>query len=128
MTSKSINDTYGHPQGDEVLRSVSKVLKQSIRTCDVLSRYGGEEFTIILPETDIKGAAILAERVRQMVEKSKLSFNGDSVKVTVSIGAATFDPIKTTKDKAVLIGAADKALYNAKVMGKNRIGVSSLAL
>jgi diguanylate cyclase (GGDEF)-like protein len=123
---KHINDTYGHPQGDEVLRVVSAVLKQSIRACDIVSRYGGEEFTIVLPETDMQGAVNIAERVRRGVESQHVNFKGNSIKVTVSLGATTFEPVKTPDDKSIIITAADNALYNAKTNGKNRISVAAI--
>jgi diguanylate cyclase (GGDEF)-like protein len=123
---KHINDTYGHPQGDEVLRSVSFVLQQSIRACDIVSRYGGEEFTIVLPETDMQGVVTIAERVRRGVESQPINFNGNSIKVTVSLGATTFEPVRTPEDKSIVITAADNALYNAKTNGKNRLSVAAI--
>jgi diguanylate cyclase (GGDEF)-like protein len=123
---KYINDTYGHPQGDEVLRFVSAVLKQSIRTCDIVSRYGGEEFMIVMPETDMKSAVNIAERVRRGVESQKVNIRGNSIKVTVSLGATTFDSLKAAEDKSTIITAADNALYDAKRNGKNRISVAAI--
>jgi len=123
---KHINDTYGHPRGDEVLRFISSVLKQTIRACDVVSRYGGEEFTIVLPETDIRGAVEIAEQVRRGIENHHIDINGNSLKITVSMGATTFNPIRTDDDKSSIISAADDALYKAKKSGKNRVGVVAL--
>jgi diguanylate cyclase (GGDEF)-like protein len=123
---KHINDAYGHPQGDEVLRYVGSILKQSIRACDILSRYGGEEFTIMLPETDIRGAAVIGERVRRSVEGRLVNCNGNSIKVTVSLGATAFDPVQTPDNKSMILNAADKALYDAKMNGKNRISIASI--
>jgi diguanylate cyclase (GGDEF)-like protein len=120
---KKINDTYGHPQGDIVLRAIADVFEQIVRKPDTTARYGGEEFAIILPETDIKGAVTLAERLRQMVEKLELKLGDKSVKVTISIGVTTYDPSRGRKTKAEIIGAADKALYNSKKTGRNKLSI-----
>jgi diguanylate cyclase (GGDEF)-like protein len=118
---KQVNDTYGHVQGDMVLREVARVLRQSARDVDEPARYGGEEMAVALPQTDLDGAFRFAERVRQRIEALELPLlNGDgSLKVTASFGAAslaTADPA----DKAGLVAAADAALYEAKRSGKNR--------
>jgi diguanylate cyclase (GGDEF)-like protein len=122
---KSINDTHGHPQGDEVLRSVSSILKKSIRACDTVFRYGGEEFSIMLPETDIQKARIVAERVRSEVEGTPVSCNGSTIKVTVSIGATIFYPDQPV-DKSAILNRADSALYNSKMNGKNQISIAEM--
>jgi diguanylate cyclase (GGDEF)-like protein len=118
---KQVNDTYGHVQGDMVLREVARVLRQSARDVDEPARYGGEEMAVALPQTDLDGAYRFAERVRLRIEALELPLlNGDgSVKVTASFGAASLasaDP----QDKAGLVAAADAALYEAKRSGKNR--------
>jgi diguanylate cyclase (GGDEF)-like protein len=120
---KKINDTYGHPKGDVVLRSIAEVFENTIRKSDAAARYGGEEFAIMLPETDIKGAVILAERLRQMVEKMELNMGDKMVRITISIGVTAYDPAKGRKTKAEIIDAADKALYNSKKTGRNKLSI-----
>lgn len=120
---KKVNDTYGHPQGDIVLRSVADVFDQTIRKPDAAARYGGEEFAILLPETDIKGAVVLAERLRQIVEKLELKLGDKTAKVTISLGVTTYDPAKGRKTKAEIIDAADKALYSSKKTGRNKLSI-----
>jgi len=123
---KHYNDCFGHLAGDDVLREIGKLLKKLVRDCDIPCRFGGEEFSIILPETDSPGAMKVAERIRTHIERG--TFNEDSIagrqKVTVSIGVATFSPSKRGSngcDMTLLIDKADKALYEAKRTGKNRI-------
>ncbi len=120
---KRINDTYGHLEGDEVLRSIGKNIQQSIRTSDTATRYGGEEFAIILPQTDSRGAVVLAERLRKMVEKLKIKINDQIVKVTISVGITTYDPNIEKKSKTEIIELADKALYNSKQKGRNKLAI-----
>jgi diguanylate cyclase (GGDEF)-like protein len=121
---KSINDTYGHLVGDEILKEVVKIIKAQIRAIDILGRYGGEEFGLILPETDENGALILAEKIRKKIEKNNfLVKSGEDtvkVKITVSIGVSTY-PDKNIKDIITLIKRADDALYISKDQGRNRI-------
>lgn len=112
---KSFNDTFGHPAGDEALKSVAEVLRTQARTTDMVARYGGEEFAILLPNTGREGALILAERTRRAVER----YEWPRRAVTVSIGAATSAP--SVSDSAVLTARADKALYAAKQGGRNRV-------
>jgi len=118
---KKINDTYGHPCGDEVLRCLSKTVGNLVRTSDVVARYGGEEFAIILPETDIEGATILAERVREAVEKLEIIARGIRVKVTVSLGITGYIQGARVAEKAHVIALADKALYISKQSGRNKV-------
>jgi diguanylate cyclase (GGDEF)-like protein len=117
---KSVNDTYGHPKGDDVLREVARVLKESSRNIDEPARYGGEEMAVALPQTDLEGAVRLAERMRTAIEGLAIPLaNGDGpLKVTASIGVASLP--KTAGDKHSLIAAADAALYEAKRTGKNK--------
>jgi diguanylate cyclase (GGDEF)-like protein len=118
---KSVNDTYGHLQGDEVLRRVARSLDAESREIDMPARYGGEEFVLGLPETGLQGAAELAERVRQRIEAERIPLveRDGELQVTASIGVATL-PADAT-DVESLIGAADAALYAAKRGGKNRV-------
>jgi diguanylate cyclase (GGDEF)-like protein len=118
---KRINDTYGHLQGDEVLRMIGRVLHLESRGVDEPARYGGEEFAVALPETDIEGALELAERIRVRIEAEPVPRVGSSgtIKVTASAGVAS---MRVTADGAdALIAAADEALYEAKRAGKNRV-------
>lgn len=121
---KKINDTYGHPQGDIVLRSISGLFEKTVRKPDVAMRYGGEEFAIVLPETDIKGAVVVAERIRQAVEKLDIAIgNNQKINITVSLGVTTYDPGMSKKTKTELIESADKALYNSKQTGRNKFSI-----
>ncbi|MDP8255337.1 MAG: diguanylate cyclase [Candidatus Alcyoniella australis] len=112
---KNVNDTYGHPAGDKVLRSVAKVLSDQIREVDIVARYGGEEFVLLLPETPKEGALVSAERLRESV--SQVEFDGMS-SVTISLGVSTFPDDAGEIDE--LIKRADTALYQAKRDGRNR--------
>jgi diguanylate cyclase (GGDEF)-like protein len=118
---KQVNDTYGHLQGDLVLREVARILRESSREIDEPARYGGEEMAVALPQTGLQGAYEFAERVRHRIEG--LSFpllDGDgSLRVTASFGAASL-PHSAKVDKDALVAAADAALYRAKRSGKNR--------
>jgi diguanylate cyclase (GGDEF)-like protein len=119
---KRVNDTYGHMQGDLVLREVARVLRESSREIDEPARYGGEEMAVALPATDLEGAYRFAERVRRSIESLELPLiDGDgSLRVTASFGAAALPPNQPRADKDALVAAADAALYRAKRSGKNR--------
>jgi len=118
---KQVNDTYGHPQGDLVLKEVARVLREQSRDIDFPARYGGEEMSVILPQTDIGGAAMLAERMREAIEELRVRrLDGDGVlEMTASFGVASMPGSAT--DKRYLIAVADEALYRAKRAGKNRV-------
>ncbi len=120
---KKVNDTYGHPQGDIVLRKIGELFRETIRLSDTAARYGGEEFAIIMPETDINGSVILAERLRKLVEKLEINTNNHIIKITISIGLTTYDPGRDKKDKAEIINLADKALYSSKATGRNKLSI-----
>lgn len=113
---KSINDSFGHAAGDKVLASVASLLRKQIRHCDILCRLGGEEFAIILPETDVHGAAIVGDKLRASIANSQFRFKEQPVPVTVSIGAAEFRGSDTQDD---VFERADRALYLAKKRGRN---------
>jgi len=117
---KSVNDQHGHVQGDRVLAAIAGVLRESTREIDTTARYGGEELAVILPQTDLDGAFMLAERIREGIEALQLPLEDGSgvVKVTASIGVASLPEI--ANDSPRLIAAADAALYRAKRAGKNR--------
>ena len=115
---KTINDTYGHPVGDAVLRKVARIMKDAVRTVDIAARYGGEEFVILLLNTGDAGAQQLAERIRLMVEKGRFILDGVNIPVTISAGYAVYPD--DGDDKKDLIAKADQALYFAKRTGRNR--------
>jgi diguanylate cyclase len=114
---KSINDRYGHPVGDAVIRSVAGVLRSALRLHDVPGRYGGEEFGVVLPGTGIQGAEVLAERIRKRIESTVLETT-KGVHATASLGVAAFEP--RDADHVDWIARADRALYRAKEAGRNR--------
>jgi diguanylate cyclase (GGDEF)-like protein len=116
---KAINDRYGHAAGDAVLREAATRISESCRASDTIGRYGGEEFVVLLPETRVEDAAVLAERLRCRFDDHGLTFEGTTVHVTVSIGVAPWEPGVTVP--ASLYSAADRALYTAKDLGRNRI-------
>ncbi len=115
---KRVNDTLGHVQGDKTLRQVGAILKKGIRQADLLCRYGGDEFVMLLSQTPPEQAMVLAERLCQSIARSPMNRPGQGLKVTVSIGVAGLSPEMSTED---LIKAADEAHYRAKQAGKNRV-------
>lgn len=115
---KKVNDTYGHPVGDLVLKGVARVIREEIRDMDIPARYGGEEFAVILPATDGAGARNIAERLRKEVMAKSFPADNKTIKVTMSIGIATSPP--DAKGKEELIEKADQALYHAKRNGRNQ--------
>jgi diguanylate cyclase (GGDEF)-like protein len=115
---KKINDTYGHPVGDSVLKKVADIIRKTIRTVDIPARYGGEEFAVILIGTDAGGAMKMAERLRKYVADARFSSGRNSFSITISIGISTY--AKDVKGKEALIERTDKALYDAKGSGRNR--------
>jgi len=117
---KRFNDTYGHQQGDIVLKELARALQGKIRTCDVLARYGGEEFAIIMPETADSASAEVAERLRAAVESHSVPGQDEELKITISMGVGTW-PGEGVSSPAELISAADRALYRAKENGRNRV-------
>jgi diguanylate cyclase (GGDEF)-like protein len=119
---KSYNDTYGHLAGDEALRRTGFLLKESIRSCDYAARYGGEEFMLILPETGAEDGVELAERIRNQIAEKEMGSDGNPLKVTISIGVASFP--KDGDDPHSLMKRADAALYEAKRRGRNRVVLS----
>ena len=124
---KRVNDTYGHQIGDEVLKNLSTVIVEMVRESDVVVRYGGEEIAIIAPKTNKAEAILLAERLRNIVQKSPLASidaRQEIVQITISIGVSTLNLV--TMDKDALVEEADKALYEAKRLGRNRVEIGSL--
>jgi diguanylate cyclase (GGDEF)-like protein len=120
---KRVNDSFGHSVGDEVLKVVGQVLRESCRVYDVPGRYGGEEFCIILPETRVGNTTQVAERIRSRLASTVLPVGGTSITVTASIGVAGMDSVaeEGVVSAAVLLDRADRALYAAKHHGRNRV-------
>jgi diguanylate cyclase (GGDEF)-like protein/PAS domain S-box-containing protein len=119
---KQVNDTYGHRAGDQTLQMVARITSGTMRKIDLCGRYGGEEFVIILPETDLECAKIAAERLRQQIEASRAYTPNGEVKITVSLGVAALEPDDTIDN---LLDHADQAMYQSKQHGRNRIEVFS---
>ena len=119
---KRINDNYGHPYGDYVIKSTAQILKDSVRNIDVVARYGGEEFIIILVDTDISKCRHVSERMVKNISKFDFDYNDVKVRMTISAGMAEF-PADTDKIES-LIDKADKAMYESKRKGGNLVSFS----
>ncbi len=120
---KKINDNYGHDVGDNVLKGVAEVLMGHVRNHDVAARFGGEEFVMMLPETNVGGAVVVAERIRTAIETIDFENLGCHHQVTISIGIAEYTG-DTTSEGEDIIKRADEALYRAKTSGRNRVCVT----
>lgn len=118
---KRINDSFGHAAGDGVLRNIAEIARKAIRTSDVLARHGGEEFCVLCPETDARGAAAVAERIRASVQCFEFQAGSPPVRATISLGVAGARPTMQTFEE--LLAAADQMLYRAKDGGRNAVGV-----
>jgi diguanylate cyclase len=118
---KRINDKYGHDAGDAMLVHLSTVIKSVLREADVLVRYGGEEFLIVLPDSDIRGANYVVDRLRQVIQKSPMIYEGKKIEATFSGGIAQ---LKSDENGHSLIIRADKALYEAKQAGRNCVKIA----
>jgi len=117
---KSVNDTHGHLGGDMVLKLVAKTVKDTVRDSDFVARYGGEEIAVIAPETDLRQAAFLAERIRKAIEAASCEHDGKRLAVTASFGVSAVTDPSVSVDPKALIACADRALYEAKRSGRNR--------
>jgi diguanylate cyclase (GGDEF)-like protein len=118
---KPFNDNYGHDAGDYVLNKIGKVISDNVRVSDIASRYGGEEFTVILPDTDKKAGYIAAEKIRKAIEGEEWVYNGkDLGKVTVSLGVSGYD---SSLDAGSFVKQADDAAYEAKAGGRNQVAL-----
>lgn len=118
---KQVNDTYGHDAGDEVLKEFARRIRSTVRGADLACRYGGEEFVVVMPDTDAAAAAMIAERLRDIIERTPFALPGSDVglSLTASLGIATNAPGVDTPEQ--LLKQADKALYEAKNSGRNRV-------
>jgi diguanylate cyclase (GGDEF)-like protein len=121
---KSVNDTYGHPAGDEALCFLARSLNDSLRTSDIVARHGGEEFGILLTDTPVADALALVERLRKKVESLVVEHEEKAIRMTMSFGLAFFQP-ESGLSQDELVKLADQALYEAKRRGRNRICVNS---
>lgn len=115
---KAINDTHGHGGGDAVLRTIARCLKSGTRSLDVVGRLGGEEIGVLLPSAGAAQAFAVAERLRRSIERSRTEYRGETIRATVSIGVAEWDPDWSFED---LLEVADAALYQSKAEGRNRV-------
>ncbi|MFA7346771.1 MAG: diguanylate cyclase [Desulfurivibrionaceae bacterium] len=124
---KQINDTYGHEAGDAVLKMISTTAQEQCRQSDILGRYGGEEFLMILPETELKQAGVLAERLRQAIEDQTNIVDQHQIRVTATFGVACYSPGATAAqpDLSGFIKQADTAMLEAKKAGRNRVGIAA---
>lgn len=119
---KNVNDRFGHQAGDYILQQVSKILFKNLRRIDTLGRYGGDEFILILHETTAEGARIVSEKLRKIIENKVFVFEGNNIKITVSIGVASF-PGGRKLNKEMIMRSADDVLYQAKNNGRNRVEI-----
>jgi diguanylate cyclase (GGDEF)-like protein len=118
---KKVNDTYGHQAGDAVIQRVADVVRHHARDADIAGRYGGEEFAVLLPDTDKEGARTFSERLRVAVEAEVVQHEGQSIQCTISLGVA--DLATPADDYKHLIEWADQALYASKKNGRNQVSV-----
>jgi diguanylate cyclase (GGDEF)-like protein len=117
---KQVNDRFGHQAGDEVLYQLAGMTVNTIRSTDLLGRYGGEEFILILPEAGFDSAWRVADRLRQKIEAHNFTFDQNTINITISVGLSSLESPDT--DLEDLISRADRSLYAAKDAGRNRVG------
>ena len=118
---KKVNDTWGHPAGDAVLKGVARTAQKQARETDLVARYGGEEMALVLPETDLRGALAIAERVRAACAAQQHGTGQGAIKVTVSVGVSAWQPGAAAMTPEELLENADRALYRAKPGGRTRV-------
>jgi diguanylate cyclase (GGDEF)-like protein len=119
---KSVNDTYGHQDGDRVLVAVAKILRSAVRAPDIVVRYGGEEFVALLPNTAEQGAEFVGQRLRAAIASQRYDISdGRQVSATISVGCATTSLRRPFQNERELLSAADKCLYAAKGAGRNKV-------
>lgn len=124
---KRVNDTFGHAAGDEVIKTTSKIARNCLREVDILARIGGEEFAAVLPETLMDMAVVVAERIREEISLTSVMFGRQAIRQTVSVGVAQLARQDTGLLMSV-VGRADRALYNAKLQGRNVVVPDNLLL
>jgi diguanylate cyclase (GGDEF)-like protein len=126
---KRVNDEYGHPEGDKVIRMVADVIRTKLRSTSLLARYGGEEFAVVLPETGPNNAFFVAERIRRSLEEQRVVLETNrSVQVTISAGVAGYGVLPAKTGLEELIRQADAELYEAKRQGRNRVVLASVGM
>jgi len=116
---KDVNDSLGHQAGDHILAELCRVLQEGLRITEIISRYGGEEFAVIIPQADFEVVRVVGEKIRTLVEEHRFIYAGNEIPLTVSVGLAVFPQMAI--DKESLIEAADRALYRAKREGRNQV-------
>jgi len=116
---KKVNDNYGHQCGDEALKHISNIIERNVRNSDAFVRFGGEEFAVIMPNTDVGEGLIIAERIREAIEKNDFTYNNERIHFTISIGVSFYSGEKVEE----FIQKTDNALYNAKENGRNQIAI-----
>ncbi len=121
---KQVNDKYGHPAGDKILSDTARAIQSACRNYDIVGRYGGEEFAAVLPNTTSKKAAAIAERIRKTVAEKSHSWDGDDIRISISLGAASSVAVSGMKMES-LLEKADQALLEAKKKGRNQVVVWS---
>ncbi len=128
---KRVNDTYGHAIGDQVLQALASLVRGTLRAIDIFARYGGEEFIVLLPETNLLAARTIAERLCRKIAETTVPIEPNYINITISLGACVFDPttqlVPSSKTETLdkFIALADKALYEAKEAGRNRVCMSN---
>ena len=122
---KKVNDKYGHFVGDEVLKMLTKNINDNIRNSDILARMGGEEFVVLLNETNEEEALEIAQKIRKIIENSNLEYNDINVQVTISIGLSMLNHEKDNEIDEILI-RADEALYISKNSGRNKVSIKNI--
>jgi diguanylate cyclase (GGDEF)-like protein len=115
---KTVNDRFGHTTGSDLIRHAANLMKKGIREADILARYGGDEFVILMPHTDARSAALVAERIRKLIETNPLSIAGHDLPASVSIGSASYP--ENVSQPETLLDKSDAALYRSKTSGRNR--------
>jgi len=119
---KEINDRHGHLAGDYILKAVADIARETVRSFDNLIRWGGEEFIVLLPDTELEAALQVAERLREEISSAPIQVPGSALNITASFGIATKD--ENTTDSEILVARADQAMYIAKHRGRNRVAIS----
>ncbi len=118
---KDVNDTYGHPAGDLVLKNLAALVENEARGYDVFARYGGDEFVFLMRGASLDAAVVLAERVRKAVESHKFEYDGETLKITISVGVSHWNGDDSISSGTELLKLVDAELYKAKNNGKNQV-------